>query len=110
MAALMTMGTLSAVAQDKPGVVMADLLVTTATVEAVDHAPRKVRAVFLADPARLRHEMELSNWQLDTTVPEDAFASSSATSASRIAFTRPDLQLPPGLKPPPVQGKPSTSR
>ena len=74
-----------------------------------DKLPRKVRATFLADPARLRHEMELSNWQLDPTVPADAFASSSATSATRIAFTRPDLKLPPGLKPP-AQSKPSKSR
>jgi hypothetical protein len=73
-----------------------------------DKLPRKVRAVFLADPARLRHEMELSQWQLDPTVPAEAFASSSATSATRIAFTRPDLKLPPGLKPP-VPGKPSKS-
>jgi hypothetical protein len=41
-AALMTMGTFLAVAQDKPGVVVADLLVTTATVETVDHAKRTV--------------------------------------------------------------------
>src|SRR5262245_34940131 len=74
-----------------------------------DKLPRKVRAVFLADPARLRNEMELSNWQLDPTVPADAFASSSASSATRIAFTRPDLKLPPGLKPP-APGKPSKSR
>jgi hypothetical protein len=50
----------------------------------------------------------LSNWQLDPTVPADAFASSSATSATRIAFTRPDLKLPPGLKPP-APGKASTT-
>jgi hypothetical protein len=74
-----------------------------------DKLPRKVRAVFLADPARLRHDMELSHWQLDSTVPVEDFASSSATSATRIAFTRPDLQLPPGLKPP-APGKPSKSR
>ena len=42
MAALMTMGTLPAVAQDKPAMVVADLLMTTATVEAVDHATRTV--------------------------------------------------------------------
>jgi hypothetical protein len=41
-AALMTMGTLPAVAQDKPGVVMADLIMATATVEVVDHAKRTV--------------------------------------------------------------------
>jgi hypothetical protein len=71
-----------------------------------DKLPQKVRAVFLADPARLRHEMELSQWQLDSSVPVEALASSSATSATRIAFNRPDLQLPPGLKPP-APGKPS---
>jgi hypothetical protein len=74
-----------------------------------DKLPRKVRATFLADPARLRHEMELSNWQLDATVPAEAFASSSASSATRIAFNRPDLKLPPGLKPP-APGKLSKSR
>jgi hypothetical protein len=74
-----------------------------------DKLPRKARAVFLDDPARLRHEMDLSNWQLDPAVPADAFASSSATSATRIAFSRPDLKLPPGLKPP-AQSKPSKSR
>jgi hypothetical protein len=74
-----------------------------------DKLPRKVRAVFLADPARLRHEMELSQWQLDATVPAEAFASSHPTSATRIAFSRPDLTLPPGLKPP-VPGKPSQAR
>ena len=74
-----------------------------------DRLPRKVRAVFLADPSRLRHEMDLSNWQLDPPVPADAFASSSAGAATRIAFTRPDLKLPPGLKPP-VQGKSSTTQ
>jgi hypothetical protein len=74
-----------------------------------DKLPRKARAVFLADPARLRHEMELSNWQLDPTVPAEAFASASASSATRIAFTRPDLKLPPGLKPP-APSKSSKSR
>jgi hypothetical protein len=72
-----------------------------------DKLPRKARAVFLADPARLRHEIAFSNWQLDPAVPAEAFASSSATSATRIAFTRPDLKLPPGLKPP-APGKVST--
>src|SRR5262245_15361761 len=41
-AALMTMVTLPAVAQDQPGVVMADLIMATATVEVVDHAKRTV--------------------------------------------------------------------
>jgi hypothetical protein len=74
-----------------------------------DQLPRKVRAVFLADPSRLRHEMEFSQWQLDPAVPAEAFASSSAGAATRIAFGRPDPQLPPGATPP-AQGKPSTTR
>src|SRR6266436_8075449 len=74
-----------------------------------DKLPRKARAVFLADPARLRHEIEFSNWQLDPTVPADAFASSSAGAATRISFTRPDLKLPSGLKPP-AQGKSSKTQ
>ncbi|MGH8065158.1 MAG: DUF2092 domain-containing protein [Candidatus Entotheonellia bacterium] len=74
-----------------------------------DKLPRKARAVFLADPSRLRHEIEFSNWQLDPAVPAEAFASSSAGAATRIAFSRPDLKLPPGLKPP-ARGKSSTTQ
>ena len=73
-----------------------------------DKLPWKARAVFLADPARRRHEIEFSQWQLDPAVPAEAFASASATSATRIAFTRPDLKLSPGLKPP-APGKASTT-
>ena len=72
---------------------------------AEDKLPRMVRAVFRRDPARLRHQMELSNWQLDLAVSTDAFASASASNATRIQFARPDPQLPPGLKPP-VPGRP----
>ena len=66
---------------------------------AEDHLPRRVRAVYRDDPSRLRHQMELSNWQLDLAVSVDAFASASAGNAGRIKFTRPDPQLPPGAKP-----------
>src|SRR5262245_6767624 len=74
-------------------------------VGAEDKLPRMLRAVFRADPARMRHQMELSNWQLDLPVSADAFASAKASSAARIKFARPDPQLPPGLKPP-IQGRP----
>jgi len=70
-----------------------------------DKLPRRVRAVFRKDPARMRHQLELSNWQLDTPVAAEAFTSAKAGSATRIKFARPDPQLPPGLKPP-VQGRP----
>ncbi|MGH8065483.1 MAG: DUF2092 domain-containing protein [Candidatus Entotheonellia bacterium] len=72
---------------------------------AEDKLPRMLRAVFRRDPARLRHQMELSNWQLEPTISADAFTSAKAGSATRIQFARPDPQLPPGLKPP-VQGRP----
>jgi hypothetical protein len=64
-----------------------------------DKLPRRVRAVFSADPLRLRHEMELSNWQLDGPVAADAFASAKATGAGRMAFAAPTVKLPPGMKP-----------
>jgi hypothetical protein len=71
-----------------------------------DKLPRRVRAVFRKDPARMRHQMELSNWQLDTTVAAEAFTSAKASGATRIKFARPDPQLPPGLEPP-IQGRPA---
>jgi hypothetical protein len=71
-----------------------------------DKLPRMLRAVFSKDPARMRHQMELSNWRLDTTVAADAFTSAKAGSATRIQFERPDPQLPPGLEPP-IQGRPA---
>jgi hypothetical protein len=71
-----------------------------------DKLPRMLRAVFKDDPARLRHQMELSNWQLDLAFPADAFTSAKAGAATHIQFARPDPQLPPGLRPP-VTGRPA---
>jgi hypothetical protein len=72
---------------------------------AEDKLPRMVRAVYRKDPAQLRNQLELSDWQLDGPVAADAFASSSAMSATHIQFARPDPKLPPGLSPP-VKGRP----
>jgi hypothetical protein len=63
-----------------------------------DKLPRRIRAVFRADPLRLRHEMELSNWQLDPALPPDTFASQKAQSAGRMAFAAP-APPPKGAKP-----------
>jgi Predicted periplasmic protein (DUF2092) len=68
---------------------------------AQDKLPRRVYAVYLTDRARLRHVLELSNWQLDGAVPADAFVSTKAAGAARIAFARPDDKDAPGMKPPP---------
>ena len=64
-----------------------------------DKLPRRVRAMFRADPLMLRHEMELSNWQLDGAIAAETFASAKAASAGRIAFAAPTIKLPPGMKP-----------
>ena len=67
---------------------------------AEDKLPRKMRAVYRRDPLQLRHDMELSNWQLDPALAPDVFVSQSAATAKRIAFGHPSTMLPPGTKPP----------
>ncbi|HVO26688.1 MAG TPA: DUF2092 domain-containing protein [Candidatus Margulisiibacteriota bacterium] len=71
---------------------------------AEDKLPRMVRAVYRKDPAQLRHQLELSDWQLDGPLAADAFASSKAASAAHIEFADP-AKLPPGLRPP-IKGRP----
>jgi hypothetical protein len=68
-----------------------------------DKLPRRLYAVYLNDPARLRHVLELSNWELNGTVPEDAFTSTKASSAGRISFKRPDMDTSGNGKPPATQ-------
>jgi hypothetical protein len=77
-----------------------------AWIGAEDKLPRRVRAVYLNDPAQLRHEMELSNWHLDPAVASEFFESAKAGSANRIAFASP--KLPPAYKATP-KGKPAKS-
>ena len=64
-----------------------------------DKLPRRVRAIYAADPLQLRNELELSNWQLDSTIAADAFTSQKALAAPRIALASPTSGAPPGLKP-----------
>ena len=64
---------------------------------AEDQLPRRVRAVFRADPQQLRHELEISNWQLDPVVSPDSFVSQKAQGAGRMAFGAP--APPSGIKP-----------
>jgi hypothetical protein len=63
-----------------------------------DKLPRRFRAVFADDPLQLRHEMEITNWQLDPVVAADAFASAKAQAAGRMAFAAP-APPPKGAKP-----------
>lgn len=64
-----------------------------------DKLPRRLRAVYRADPLRLRHDMELSNWQLDPQLGADTFSSQKALAAERMAFAHPVAAPPPGVKP-----------
>jgi len=62
---------------------------------AKDRLPRRVRATFLDDPARLRHEVALSRWQVNAAVPAAAFAApAKAAKATRIPFARLEPQSP----------------
>jgi len=63
-----------------------------------DKLPRRMRAIFAGDPLGLRHDMELSNWQLDPVVAADTFASAKAQAAGRMAFKAPGPP-PRGAKP-----------
>lgn len=62
-----------------------------------DKLPRRVRAIFRNDPLGLRHEMELTNWQLDPALPAETFTSAKAQAAPRMEFKAPGL--PAGAKP-----------
>ena len=64
-----------------------------------DKLPRRVRAMFSADPLMLRHDLELSNWQLNGPIAADAFASAKVATAGRMPFATPTVKLPPGMKP-----------
>ena len=63
-----------------------------------DQLPRRLRAVYRTDPLRLRHDMLLSNWQLDPVLAADAFDAGKALGAQKIAFSAP-VAPPPGVKP-----------
>ena len=63
-----------------------------------DKLPRRIRGIYRADPLRLRHDLELTNWQVDGPVAAEAFASAKAQSAGRMAFAKP-VPPPKGVRP-----------
>jgi hypothetical protein len=65
-----------------------------------DKLPRLVHVVYLDDPAQLRHNLFLSDWQLDQSIQPDAFTTARAAGAKHIPFANPDAQPPPGARPP----------
>jgi hypothetical protein len=74
---------------DMLGLVYDDVFIQV-WIGAEDKLPRRARAVYREDPLRLRHDMELSDWQLDAPIAADVFAApSAAMAAHRIAFATP---------------------
>jgi hypothetical protein len=65
-----------------------------------DKLPRLIHAVYLDDPAQLRHNLLLSDWKLDIPVPADAFAPTNAAGAKPIPFAHPHPKPSPGAQPP----------
>src|SRR3989441_484047 len=73
---------------------------------AEDKLPRLLHAIYLDDPERLRHNLILSDWQLDSAVPADTFSSSKAASANPMPFAHPHPESSPEASPR-EKGKPS---
>jgi hypothetical protein len=66
---------------------------------AEDKLPRAIHAVYLDDPAQLRHNLLLSDWKLDAPVASDAFAPANAAGAKQIPFAHPHPVPSPGATP-----------
>jgi len=59
-----------------------------------------MHAIFLDDPNLLRHNLTLSDWQIDIPISADAFTSANAAGARKMQFVNPSPEPPPGAKPP----------
>ena len=68
-------------------------------VGAEDKLPRIIHVIYLDDPDRLRHNLILSDWKLDTSVSDDFFTSSKASSAKHMQFAHPNPEPTPGARP-----------
>lgn len=64
-----------------------------------DKLPRRIRAQFSADPKRLRHDLELSNWQVDGAIPAETFDTTKARAGLPMAFAAPGRKVPIGVRP-----------
>ena len=71
-----------------------------------DKLPRRIRAQFRADPMKLRHDLELSHWQLDGPLAADTFSTTRARAGQPMAFAVPGRKVPIGVKPIAI-GKPA---
>lgn len=75
-----------------------------------DHLPRAMHAIFLDDPNLLRHNLTLSDWQIDTPISADAFTSANAAGARKMQFANPSPEPPLGAKPPASNAPPKKTK
>jgi hypothetical protein len=61
---------------------------------AEDKLPRRIRAIYRNDPRGLRHDLELSNWQIDGTIPAEHFATDKARAGQPMKFAVPGPARP----------------
>jgi hypothetical protein len=61
-----------------------------AWIGAEDKLPRMLRAVYADDPLLLRHQLEITNWQLEVSPSDDQFTTPKAATAKHIQFASPD--------------------
>jgi hypothetical protein len=60
-----------------------------------DKLPRRLRAIYLDDPASLRHDMVLSDWRLNAPLDPKIFVAKDAAGAAKIPFENPAAMVPP---------------
>nr|WP_314526461.1 DUF2092 domain-containing protein [uncultured Pseudomonas sp.] len=66
-----------------------------------DKLPRRLRAVFLDDPTRSRHQVDFSEWKLESAMSADFFKPDHIETAHRIQFAPPpELRAPDAVKEP----------
>jgi len=78
-------------------------------VGAEDKLPRVIHAIYVDDPDWLRHNLLLSDWQIDSPVSDDAFTTPKAASAKHMEFAHPHPEMTPGAKPPTRSQPPTKS-
>jgi hypothetical protein len=78
-----------------------DTVFVQAWIGTEDKLPRRLRAVFLDDPSRSRHQVDFSDWKLSSAMPAAFFKPDQIESAHRIKFAPPPaLRAPQGVKDP----------
>lgn len=78
-----------------------DSVFVQAWIGAQDKLPRRLRAVFLDDPTRSRHQVDFTEWKLESAMSAAFFKPDHIETANRIQFAPPpDLRAPQGVKEP----------